>query len=101
MQEPTPSYLLGALIDDDVPTHLALRIAESYAIARQTMTGEQSRQWLAEMTNRLSQQLDRGVPNTCTTWLAYPSDHMAARYAELAKTHGLKEHHADDSQPIR
>jgi hypothetical protein len=85
---PSPTYLMGSLLEDGVDIDLALRLAHGYADARSAMSDEQTQLWLSAMLTRLG-----GMHRHSTTLavLAYPSDHDTARYEQLAREHGWKE----------
>lgn len=89
---PTPAYLLGSMIEDNVPRDLALRIAEGYAGARRSMSDEQIHQWLHAVISRLGSMQD--YPSTAISVLTLSSPHLTDHYNDLAISAGWKEPNA-------
>ncbi|HSX68449.1 hypothetical protein [Nocardioides sp.] len=86
---PSPAYLLGSLIEDDVAHELALKIAEGYADARESLTDEQTHKWLNAVLTKLGPMGDH--PNTAMSVLCLPSEHRSDQYDNLATAAGWKE----------
>lgn len=87
---PSSTYLLGAMLTDDIEQSQAFKIADGYVQARADLDEAQLHVWLTALLGQLGTKYGQ----TALTILAQPSDHAAPHYEHAARESGWKEHHA-------